>query len=573
MEILLIFAFISGLVTILAPCIWPILPIVLSSTITGGKLKPLGVSIGISLSFGFFLLAISYVVKIFNVDPNIFRLLAVLIIGFLGLTLVIPKLAGLVESWVSKLTTVFGINKNSRSGFFGGLLTGLSLGIVWAPCAGPILAAIATLAATNQVTFSVLLVAFAYIIGVGIPLFIFAYGGQKLVQKSRFISAYTGIIQQVFGVVMILTALAIYTNYDKVIQVQLLNLVPGYSNLLTGFENSSVVQRQLDILKKKAVSESSQVDLQNLGQAPEFVGISKWLNTEQPLTLAGLKGKVVLVDFWTYTCINCIRTLPFVTGWYEKYKDQGFIVVGVHTPEFEFEKNTQNVLNATLQYKIHYPVAQDNNYLTWNAFNNNSWPAEYLIDSKGVIRYTHFGEGHYDLTEQAIQNLLKEANQNVSSGMLNLTDQTPNSPQTPETYLGSKRAENYYPNGGIVNGLQSFNLASNLPINTLSLVGSWTVSDDNITSAGGASLEFNFYSNQVFLVIHPPANQSAKLKVMLDGKVVDSSNEGNDVQEGIITVDTPRLYNLINLQGKKGQHLLHLEFQTPGTEAFAFTFG
>lgn len=287
-----------------------------------------------------------------------------------------------------------------------------------------------------------------------------------------------------------------------------------------------------------------------LGRAPEFTGISHWINTDASLTIASLKGKVVLVDFWTYTCINCIRTLPHVVGWYEKYKDKGFVVVGIHTPEFEFEKNTQNVENAVKQYHINYPVGQDNEYKTWSAFANQYWPAHYLIDAKGNIRYTHFGEGEYDITEKNIQRLLEEAGNSIDQSVIDMPDQTPQTQLTPETYLGSARMDS----------------------TNLKFTGDWKVESELRQAGKAATLELSFYASKVFLVIHP-AGKNDQVKVFLDGKIVDANVAGADVKDGIINIDKPRLYNLIDLKGQSGSHLLRLEFETPGTRVFAFTFG
>jgi thiol-disulfide isomerase/thioredoxin len=321
-----------------------------------------------------------------------------------------PRFGVYLELIVSRLTSRFG----SRSGreahaqFWAGFVTGLSLGLVWAPCAGPIFASIAVLTATGQVTGTVVLLTLAYVLGLGIPLFIFAYGGQRIFTASRKINRYTGRVQQAFGVVMILTALAIYTNYDKVFGAKLLNAFPSFSRSLNSFESNAAITKELDALKGVSRQPLLSVnELFNINQtAPEIHPANTWLNTDEPLTIAGLKGKVVLVDFWTYTCINCIRTLPHVTKWYDTYKDKGFIVLGIHTPEFEFEKEKSNVEAAIKQYSIQYPVAQDNNYLTWNNFANQYWPAEYLIDKDGVVRRVHFGEGEYDIMEDAIRTLL-----------------------------------------------------------------------------------------------------------------------------------------------------------------------
>lgn len=577
MGLLLIFAFISGLITLFAPCVWPILPIILSSTSNGGHRKPLGVSLGIMLSFGILTLSISYIVKIIPFDPNILRYIAVVVIGFLGLVLVLPPLAARLEALVSRLSGKFASsNKPQSTGFWSGFLTGLSLGIIWTPCAGPILATIATLAATQAVNVQVVLVTLAYVIGVGIPLFFFATLGKYVFVKSRFLSKYTGRIQQVFGAVMILAALAIATNYDKVLQVKLLNFFPAYSQFLTNLESNKVVTNQLNKLKGTQ-SPSSIFDGSELFNvntpAPDFLGITKWLNTDKPLTINELKGKVVLIDFWTYTCINCIRTLPHVTSWYDKYKDKGFVVIGVHTPEFEFEKNSNNVIAAIKQYNIHYPVPQDNDYATWSNYNNQYWPAEYLIDAQGIIRRTHFGEGEYKEMEQAIQILLKDAGKKVDMPLEKLPDQTPTTRLSPETYVGSKRMEFYYPSRVLNNGKKTFILSPNPSESSFSLGGEWNIQDEYATTGKNAILTYNFFANNVFLVVRPGTAKDAKVKVFLDGKVLNTSNAGSDVKDGIVTIDSDRLYNLIDLKGNVGQHVLKLEFQSPGIEAFAFTFG
>ena len=575
MLILLFFAFVSGFVTILAPCIWPLLPIILSSTVTGEKRKPLGITLGIMISFALFTLTISYFVKLFNFDPDFLRLFAVIVIGFLGLTLVVPMLSRILEGFVSRVSGIFGSSNTSHHGFWGGLIVGFSLGLVWSPCAGPILATIATLAATRTVNFEIVLVTIVYVIGLGIPLFIFATLGSHLFTKTKFLSKYTGRIQQIFGIIMILTAVSIYTNYDKVIQVKLLDLVPSYSNFLYKLESADSVKKQLDKLKdmkeeaKKDMPKKS--NLTSFGNAPEFVGINHWINTDKALTLADLRGKVVLVDFWTYTCINCIRTLPFVTGWYEKYKDQGFVVVGVHTPEFEFEKKTENVLEAMKQYKINYPVAQDNDYATWNAYNNRYWPAKYLIDSKGVIRWIHFGEGEYEEAEKAIQELLEERGSQVNKGIIEMPDQTPRTRNSPETYLGSSRMQYLYPNGTVETGSHVFTLSKNIPTNTFSFGGEWMVDSEYSKAGKNAVLEYNFFASKAFLVMKPTSSKVGEIKVYLDGKLIDNLNSGIDIENGLVLVNQDKLYSLVNLN-TAGNHLLRLEF-SPGIEAFAFTFG
>ena len=580
MLLLLFFAFLAGLVTILTPCIWPLLPIILSSTISSkGHHRPLGITIGIMFSFLIFTLLISTLVRILHFDPNILRLFAVIVLVILGLTLVIPVFSKALEGLISRITGYIGPVNSTATGFSGGFITGIALGLVWSPCAGPILASIAALAATGKVTLDVFLVTLFYILGTGIPLFLFAYGGQKIFYNAKFINKYTGKIQRVFGILMLLTALAIYTNYDIYLQTKLLNVFPQLSATLNKFEQNSDITNQLNVLKGKnqttpQISAEDQNGLFNTNSpSPDFVGGTKWLNSEKTFTVASLKGKVVLVDFWTYTCINCIRTLPFITSWYDKYKDKGFVVIGVHTPEFEFEHNTSNVENAIKMYNIHYPVVQDNNYSIWNNFNNQYWPAEYLIDANGNVRRTHFGEGEYDQTEKAIQALLKEAGQNVSSNLTNMPDQTPQVQLSPETYLGSSRMQYYYPDGntGVVS--KTFALSENLAQNSFSLGGQWSITSEDAVSGINARLNYNFFANKVFLVLNPGTNTNAKVKVYLDGKLVDSTNQGADVKNGEVIINTDRLYNLINLKNSNSYHILELEFETPGIKAFAFTFG
>jgi cytochrome c biogenesis protein CcdA/thiol-disulfide isomerase/thioredoxin len=578
MILLLFFAFLAGLVTILAPCIWPLLPIILSVSVTGkSHRKPLGVTLGIMVSFAVFTLAISYLVRAFHFDPNILRIVAVVVIGLLGITMIIPAFSKFLEGLIARISSMFGQRGQKGNGFGGGFVTGLSLGIVWSPCAGPILAAIATLAATGQVSLNVIFVTIAYVLGIGVPLFIFALAGQQIFTKTRAISSKTHRIQQVFGLIMIVTAIAIYTNYDTYLQAQLLNAFPFFNSTIDKFETNSVVKQQLDVLKGQQPSDSSIYDTGGLFNtdtaASDFGGGTKWLNSPQALSLKDLKGKVILVDFWTYTCINCIRTLPHVTSWYDKYNKQGFVVIGVHTPEFQFEHETKNVEAAIKQYNIHYPVVQDNNYTIWNRYNNQYWPAEYLIDATGVIRRVEFGEGNYDETEKAIQELLKEAGKKVTESLDTMPDTTPHIQLSPETYLGTNRAQFYYPGGGLTNGNQTYTLTETPPQDSFSLGGTWNIDSENATAGNKATLTYTFYADKVFLVLRPGSTKNAQIKVFLDGKTIDSTQAGDDVKNGIVTVDSDRLYDLINLHGQVGTHTLKLKFLTPGIQAFAFTFG
>ena len=573
-------AFISGLFTILAPCIWPLLPIVLADvTQSKSKRRPLGITVGVAISFAILTLAISALESSIGLNPNVLRKLAVVVLLIIGISMIVPALSKRMEASISSLSGRFGgIGRNQRSDFSGGLITGLALGIVWTPCSGPILASVATLAATNKVSFQTVIVMLFYVAGVSIPLFGFAVGGQKLLAKSRRLSKHTGRIQIASGVVMILTAVAIYTNYDKTIEAKLLNAIPSYSNELTKIESGSGVTKALAKLKGTKYVPSTvtadQSGLFNANQtAPELTGITKWLNTAGPETLASLKGKVVLVDFWTYSCINCLRTLPHVEAWYNKYHSAGFDVIGVSTPEFAFEKDAGNVNSAIKRYGIPYPVALDNNYATWNAYNNQYWPAEYLIDATGKIRRTEFGEGNYSTTEQAIRSLLVDAGKKVTAAPSNLPDTTPQNVITPETYFGSNRSQFGYPNPNYPAGTFTIPNQKAVPQDQYAFAGKWLIQPEYAQSFKGSSITEHFGASNVYLILNPEPGVKSQVSVTYNGQPLVGTLAGSDVINGVITVDSDRLYNIFSSGASVSDGTLRFTFLNDGIQAFTFTFG
>lgn len=577
MLLFLTFSFLAGAATIFAPCIWPLLPIVLASSAGGGRRKPLGITLGIVLSFALFTLTLAWLVRIVPFDPNRLRLVAVVVIALLGLCLVIPGLARQLEAAVSRLSSKLAPKASTgQQGFGSGFLTGASLGILWTPCAGPIFASVAAAAATQRVSGQVVGLTLAYVTGVGVPLLLLATFGNRLFSRARGLSAYTGRLQQAFGLIMIICAIGIYTNLDKTIQVKLVGLFPSYGRFVNRIEESAVVQHGLQTIQPStARPPAAPKGLLNADYpAPEFAGLTNWMNTGQPLHMAQLRGKVVLVDFWTYTCINCIRTLPHLTRWDETYRDHGLVVVGIHTPEFEFEKDTANVRGALDQFGLKYPVAQDNDFATWNAFKNQFWPAEYLVDVRGRVRRTHFGEGEYDDMEMAIRRLLQESGQQVAGGLASMADETPVADISPETYFGTDRMEFYYPSGKVASGQGRFRPAPHLPVHHFSLGGGWTIQPEAALSGPGAVLEYRFVADRVFAVMRPvPGLRANAVKVLLDGKPIARDVSGDDVHQSRFVVDRDRLYSIVNLRGKTAEHLLRLEFQQPGTALFTFTFG
>lgn len=546
MILLIFFAFLAGIVTILSPCILPILPIVLSGSLAGGKKRPLGIITGFILSFTFFTLALSALVKATGLSADGLRSIAIVVIALFGISMITPKFQVWMEKLFSRLANILPKGPND-TGFVGGIFIGISLGLLWAPCVGPILASVITLAATNTVNALTILITLSYSVGTAIPMLGITYGGRSLLSRAPWLLANTAKIQKGFGVLMLLTALAIYNNWDRTFQTYILTTFPNYGVGLTKFEDNQWVQHALESLTNKPMDDSQRGKPLNdvmetgLGRAPEFIAGGQWFNSN-PLTMTGLRGKVVLIDFWTYTCINCIRTLPYLKNWHTKYKDNGLVIVGVHTPEFEFEKTVANVQKAIKDFGLEYPIMQDNNYATWNAYNNRYWPAKYLVDKEGIIRYTHFGEGDYDETEQKIQELLA-LNMPIDNPAYQIQS------RTPEIYLGSARGD----------------------YSLISTTGIWTKSREYAMPKKRATLSLRFDAAEVFLVMKPIVG-SAEVSVSLDGVVVDDTTGGDDVIQGTVVVDKDRLYKLIKLD-TAGEHILKLEFLDDNVELYAFTFG
>lgn len=577
MLLLLLFAFIAGIVTILSPCILPVLPIVLSSSATVGKRRPLGIVTGFVLSFTFFTLMLTAIVKATGLSADALRLVAVVVIGLFGISLLLPQTQVLLEKITSSLSGLTP-NASQNSGFWGGLLIGLSLGLIWTPCVGPILAAVITLAVTQTVNFQSFFITLAYSIGSAIPMFAIIYGSQRLLKNVSIFAKHAAQIQRGFGVVMILTAVAIFFNLDRQFQTIVLEVFPQYGTGLTAIENNPLVAGQLQQLRGGSSSATPAIDNSSLSapttKAPDFTGGGNWLNSSPLSVSKDLKGKVVLVDFWTYSCINCLRTLPYLKQWYASYKDQGFVIIGVHSPEFEFEHVTANVLKATQDLGITYPVVQDNNFSIWNAYSNQAWPAHYLIDKNGYIRDVHLGEGNYMKTENAIRALLNEPAVQKTEPTLSRRR------QTSETYLGYERFgfadSGSYSAQNTISKDQAQVYAANNQVedDAVALAGKWTVEKNTLVSnSPGATLKLNFIAQQVYLVLANPQQVTGQVQVFLDGKPLPPQYQTADTDaNGFMKVSEPRKYDILDLKQDYGRHEIELVFPT-GIEAYAFTFG
>jgi cytochrome c biogenesis protein CcdA/thiol-disulfide isomerase/thioredoxin len=539
-------AFVAGIVTAISPCVLPVLPIVFAGGATGDRRRPYAIVAGLVWSFTLFTLVATALLSALGLPDDLLRNIAIGVVLLVGLSLLWPTLGQLMERPFQAL------GRRNPGGTGGGFLLGISLGLLFTPCAGPVIAAVAVLAATKQFSVEGVLVTLAYALCAGLVLLLIAIAAQRGMSLSA-IRTRAPLVRRALGGLVLAVAIVMALGLD----VKLASRVPGYTKALQGLEESAAAQDRLDSLLagKNHFHESR---LEDYGQAPDFTGISQWLNSK-PLTLAALRGKVVLVDFWTYSCVNCIRTLPYVKRWYETYRDVAFVVVGVHTPEFAFEHVPRNVENAVRSFGIDYPVALDNDYGTWSAWGNRYWPAEYYIDRQGHVRYAHFGEGDYSETEGVIRTLLAEKGlPDPVAG--SIPDRTPTEALTREAYLGADRLSNFV-GSPIVEGREaSYAIPKAVPQNGVAYGGRWRVERERLVAGKGARLRLSYHARSVYLVLGKDVADGS-VQVSVDGKPVKT-----------VTVTGNRLYTLVARSGHAADHTLDLSF-TPGTEAYAFTFG
>jgi cytochrome c biogenesis protein CcdA/thiol-disulfide isomerase/thioredoxin len=514
--------------------------------------------LGLAITFTVTIVGLATVVDGVGLGDSATRDIAIVVLLAFGLAIALPALAARLEAPLSRLAR-FGPRTVGR-GFWSGAAVGAALGFVYAPCAGPILAAVVSVGAASGRTVPVGL---AYAAGSAVVLLVLALAGRAaLARVPRGPS-----LQRILGGVMVLTAVAMAFQLDVRFQSAIANHLPAaVVNPTKSLEDSGAVADRLTKLRPesrfahaaRAAKQGS--GLPDYGPAPEFAGIAKWLNS-RPLTLASLRGRVVLIDFWTYTCINCIRTLPHLTAWDRAYRRDGLTIVGVHSPEFSFEKETPNVERAIAQDGIRYPVAQDNAMATWDAWSNQYWPAEYLIDARGRVRHVSFGEGDYGKTEAAIRSLLQEAGAaGLGAAAKPARTYDPAAQATPETYLGLARAERFLPRPGSPGTKTYARYGGRLPLSHFSFGGTWTLTAEAATAGASASLTGRVAGKDVYLVLSPPPHGAGTVAVALDGKPLAP-----------VHVTTQKLYHLVS-RPKLETHTLTLH-PSPGVSGYAFTFG
>jgi cytochrome c biogenesis protein CcdA/thiol-disulfide isomerase/thioredoxin len=549
----------------------PVLPVALAAGATGGRRRPLGVVTGLVLSFTFATVALVYLLSALGLPDKLFRTLAIVVLGLAGVTLLVPGAAARVETWLTRLAPRV-VAQPGGDGFGSGVALGLSLGLVYAPCAGPILAGVITVSASQDFTAGRLAVAIAYSAGSAVVLYGLMLGGRRLTAP---LARRSGMFQQAAGALMVLVAVLMAAELDIRFENEIATALPAVLvNPSKELEEASGTRDRLADLRgdrgggpalAQAAPAAHGERLPVLGRAPEIQGTQRWFNTPggRALSLRSLRGKVVLLDFWTYSCINCLRTLPALKAWDARYRGDGLRIIGVHAPEFPFERDAGNVEEAIARNGLRYAVAQDNEFATWRAYGNQYWPAKYLIDARGRVRYSHFGEGNYGVTEAAIRSLLSEAGTERLGRRARARTATAVPGATPESYLGSERAERFL-NGAIEPGSRDYRLADGaaaaLPPSHLAYEGPWRIAPSHATAAGsGARLYLRFSAKRVFLVLGEHGGPR-RVNVTVDGR-----------PRRTFTVNGNRLYEVVSL-ARPGEHLLALTLE-PGTEAYAFTFG
>src|SRR5690349_6554885 len=542
--ILLPIAFAAGIVTAVSPCVFPVLPILFAGG-SGSRRRPYAIIAGLVASFATFTLIATWLLRSLHLPQDFLRDLSIVLLFVVAASLIVPRFGIWLERPLASLS-----RRAPGGDLGGGFLLGASLGLVFVPCGGPVIAAVSANAARVSFGAGTIAITIAYALGAAVPMLAVAALGQRATARIR---ANVGALRAALGVVMAAAALALVFDLDRHLQTWF----PDYTHSLQGLERSSVARKELSKLQHRGPSPFeatvSASGLQNYGPAPDFAGISAWVNSK-PLTLRQLHGKVVLVDFWTYSCINCLRTLPHLEAWDRRYRKAGLVIVGVHTPEFAFEHVVSNVREAARKLAVRYPVAIDDDYRTWDAYQNDAWPAEYLIDKRGHVREIKKGEGQYGETEDTIRSLLGEP---ATAQLAAVKDTTPQHLTTPESYLGWERLDRYVGSPLSANVPVSYRFPREIPLNDLAYSGIWKVERQRIVAVHNARLRLHFLAQNVYLVL----SGKGRLQVIVGGRPVKT----------IPVSGLSRLYTLLHYP-KLAEGALELRF-TPGIAAYAFTFG
>ncbi|GAA1847858.1 cytochrome c biogenesis protein DipZ [Pseudonocardia ailaonensis] len=584
MLTLILIGLIGGLITGVSPCILPVLPVIflaggtsrsgpdpdVPSEEPGGgvavrtrkpkkarNLRPYAVIAGLVVSFSFFTLAGSLLISALGLPANVLRIAGLTVLVLIGIGLIFPKIEDLLEKPFSKIPQR---RPNQESGAFA---LGLGLGLLYVPCAGPVLAAITVAGATGKVGLDTVALTVSFALGATLPLLIFALAGRRVAERVKAFRARARLVRAIGGVVMILLALALAFNVQEIIQ----RAIPDYTaGLQKQVARNDALKPQLsnyvdDRNRELAHCVDAAAVLADCGTAPEFANITKWFNTVRPegLTTADLRGKVTLIDFWTYSCINCQRSIPHVKAWDATYRDAGLQVVGIHTPEFTFEQDPTNVQSGIDRFGITYPVAMDNGFSMFGAYRNQYWPAEFLIDATGTIRYFKLGEGNYDVTEGHIRELLTTANPAAAlPAATDVADRTVTDDRTTrETYLNLGQLKNYSGDQLQLDTPTTYRPAAVLPKDDVTLGGNWTTTYQQFIAGKDASIGLHYSAKNAYVVLGGEGTA-----------VVDVDGVGT---RSFTVSGPPTIYPLIE-EGRLRDANLRLDL-SPGLQAYVFTFG
>lgn len=566
--LLFLAAFLAGMLTVLAPCVLPLLPVIIGGSISGdtrNRRRPLIIAVSLAVSIILFTLLLKVSTILINLPPQAISYISGGIIVAVGLVMLFPgiyaKIIGSlkIESMAQKALGKGYKNKNT---WIGPIIIGAALGPVFSSCSPVYAYILATVLPASLAQAMAYMV--SYVIGLAVVLLLVGIYGQRFISRIKFAADPRGKFQKAIAIIFIIVGLGVASGYSVKFQTYVSNHTPFDFNALS-----------TDLLptSKNKTNNSKLFNVVGNIQAPNFSGITGWVNSK-PLTIQSLRGKVVLVDFWTYTCINCIRNNPHLEAWYQRYKNYGFTIVGVEAPEFSYEKLIGNVRNAVKQQHLTYPVAIDANLSTWNAYSNETWPASYLIDAQGKIRRIDIGEGGYVQEEQAIRQLLTDNGANLAN--VKPTEQSNYVPvsakQTPETYFGFNRASNYQGSPALAaQPSNNFTLSNNLSPNGWSLGGNWTVDGDRIVAGANAKLNFKFSAKDVYVVVG--SNSNANITVSLNGKPISSTNAApSDIVNSQLKVNGQQLYDLVSLPKFESNQTLTLSVPN-GVALNTFTFG
>ncbi|HEV3430335.1 MAG TPA: cytochrome c biogenesis protein DipZ [Paraburkholderia sp.] len=610
--LLIVLAYLGGVLTILSPCILPVLPFVFARADQPFVRSGLPLLGGMAATFAL-VATLAAVGGGWVAQANQYgRWLAIILLAVFGLTLLMPRFADrIMQPLVNAGNRLSNAAQHDGApGVGSSFLLGIATGLLWAPCAGPILGLVLTGAALKGASVGTTLLLLAYAAGAATSLAVaLLLGGRVFAAMKRSLGAGEW-IRRGIGVAMLAGVAAIALGLDTGFLTRVSTVATGgleqhlvdafaparhpdlamsgpakLANVPADTSNAMSANGGAMMRTSSAMQAATQPALPVLGQLPPLSGAVQWLNSP-PLTAESLRGKVVIVDFWTYSCINCLRSLPYVKAWARKYQDKGLVVIGVHAPEFAFERNIDNVRKAVHDLGVDYPVAIDNNYAIWRSFDNEYWPAHYFADAKGQIRYEHFGEGEYDQSERVIQQLLVEAGHpdaaNVALGLGNAKEsgvqaQADNADmRSPETYIGFERAKGFASPGGVAQDrAHDYRAPSNPGLNDWGLAGDWSVSAEHATLAKpGGEIVYRFHARDLHLVLGPrPDGKPVRFRVTVDDKAPGDAHGSDVAADGTGTVTGQRLYQLVRQPGDVADHTFAIQFLDPGVQAFAFTFG